>query len=47
LSGLADTTDDALTAFTRKRADQLLELLKAGEPEDIEALVRKYQGYPP
>lgn len=46
LSGLADTTDDALTAFTRKRTDALIERLAAGETEKVTALVRRFQGYP-
>jgi hypothetical protein len=46
-SGETDATADAMTAFTRKRANKLAELLKNGTTEEIETLVRKFQGYPP
>jgi hypothetical protein len=46
-SSETDATDDALTAFTRKRADKLINLLNTGTAAEIEALVRKFQGYPP
>ncbi len=46
-AGLKDSRADALNAFTRKRAFELLELLKAGTDDEIETLVRKFQGYPP
>ncbi len=46
-SGEADATDDALTAFTRKRAGKLIDLLNTGTSDEIETLVRKFQGYPP
>jgi len=46
-SGEADTTADAMTAFTRKRTDKLIELLKTGSADEIETLVRKFQGFPP
>lgn len=46
-SGETDSTANAMTAFTRKRADKLAELLKVGTPDEIETLVRTFQGYPP
>jgi hypothetical protein len=45
-TGCKDLRTDALLAFTRKRTDKLMETLKAGNSDDIEALVRRYQGYP-
>lgn len=45
-AGSKDTRTDALLAFTHKRADKLNETLKTGSLDDIEALVRRYQGYP-
>jgi hypothetical protein len=42
-----DPRADSLTRFTRKRTDELKKLLDSGSPADIEALVRKFQGYPP
>ena len=39
--------NDALVRFTRKRAAELENTLKSGKPRDVEALVRKLQGYPP
>lgn len=45
-TGYKDSRTDALIAFTRKRTDRLLETLKTGSVADIEALVRRYQGYP-
>jgi hypothetical protein len=44
--GYKDARADALTKFTRARADKLAEALKTGTTEEIEALVRRYQGYP-
>ncbi len=46
-AGYKDPRADALTKFTRKRADALNGLLKTGKSDEIEALVRRYQGYPP
>jgi tetratricopeptide (TPR) repeat protein len=46
-AGLKDTKADVLNAFTRKRAFELMELLKTGRTEQIDALVRRFQGYPP
>jgi hypothetical protein len=46
-AGYKDPRADALTKFTRKRADTLNSLLKVGKSDEIEALVRHYQGYPP
>jgi tetratricopeptide (TPR) repeat protein len=46
-AGYKDRRADALTKFTRKRADTLMSLLKGGKSDEIEALVRKFQGYPP
>jgi tetratricopeptide (TPR) repeat protein len=37
---------DALTAFTRKRADHLLDVLRTGDNDAIAKLVHRYQGYP-
>lgn len=45
--GIKDPRADALTQFTRKRAQELEALLKSGKPEEIETLVRRFQGYPP
>lgn len=38
---------DALTRSTRDRAVKLMDALQRGTPEEIEMLVRKFQGYPP
>lgn len=38
---------DELTKATRKRAAELRIVLKTGTTDEIEALVRKFQGYPP
>jgi hypothetical protein len=46
-AGYKDPRADALTRFTRKRADELKNLLDSGSAADIEPLVRKLQGYPP
>lgn len=46
-AGYKDPRNDALTKFTRKRAEVLSSLLKIGKADEIEALVRHYQGYPP
>lgn len=45
-TGCKDTRTDALLAFTRKRAERLIETLKTGNFDEIAALVRHYQGYP-
>jgi tetratricopeptide (TPR) repeat protein len=45
-AGAEDQRTDALTTFTRKRAEKLIERLKEGSPEAIATLVRRYQGYP-
>ena len=45
--GSKDSRTDAVTKFTRKRAGELKKILKDGNDRDIEALVRKFQGYPP
>jgi tetratricopeptide (TPR) repeat protein len=45
--GAKDPRADALTLFTRTRAENLRALLKSGSDGEISALVRKYQGYPP
>jgi hypothetical protein len=45
-TGCKDPRTDALLAFTRERTDKLMKTLKAGSSDDIEALVRRYQGYP-
>ncbi len=45
-AGLKDPRADTMTAFTRKRAFTLIEKLKGGSQDDIETLVRHYQGYP-
>jgi hypothetical protein len=42
-----DQRQDALTKFSRKRAIELNQVLRSGTPQEIEALVRKFQGYPP
>ena len=44
--GYKDPRRDALTRFTRKRATELNALLKSGSTQEIEALVRRFQGYP-
>jgi hypothetical protein len=44
--GYKDPRADALTTFTRKRTDALIERLAAGESEKVTALVRRFQGYP-
>jgi hypothetical protein len=46
-AGYKDARADALTKFTRKRADELKKLLNGGAADDIKALVRTFQGYPP
>src|SRR5262249_47726821 len=46
-AGFKDPQTDALLAFTRKRAGELLDALKTGKPEQTAALVRRFQGYPP
>jgi tetratricopeptide (TPR) repeat protein len=46
-AGYKDPRADALTRFTRKRTDELNKLLGTGKAREIEALVRKFQGYPP
>lgn len=45
-AGYKDPRADALTQFTRKRTDVLMEKLKSGSIEEIETLVRRFQGYP-
>lgn len=37
---------DALIAFTRKRADALLDALRSGDPDHIARLVHRFQGFP-
>jgi len=44
--GLRDKRSDALLTFTRKRAEKLVDTLKTESPNEIDALVRRYQGYP-
>lgn len=44
--GFKDPNPDALTSFTRKRAETLHATLKTGAVPEIERLVRRYQGYP-
>ena len=46
-AGYKDSRADVLTRFTRKRADELRQLLNSGTPADIKSLVRKFQGYAP
>jgi len=46
-AGYKDARTDALTKFTRKRADMLEKQLDGDAAADIKALVRKFQGYPP
>lgn len=46
-AGDKDSRNDALVRFTRKRTAELENTLKAGKPRDVEALVRKLQGYAP
>jgi hypothetical protein len=45
-AGYKDPGADALTAFTRKRTDHLLDTLRTGSADDIAKLVRRDQGYP-
>jgi hypothetical protein len=45
--GDSDTRGDALTRLMRVRAQKLRALLKSGSDDDVAALVRRYQGYPP
>lgn len=45
-AGYKDPRTDALTQFTRKRTDVLMEKLKSGSIDEIETLVRRFQGYP-
>ena len=45
--GLKDTNPDALTQFSRKRAEELAMALKTATTKEVETLVRKFQGYPP
>jgi hypothetical protein len=35
-----------LLTFTRKRAEKLVNTLKAGKLDEIDGLVRRYRGYP-
>lgn len=46
-AGYKDPRGDALTMFTRKRAEELTAALKTGTTKEVETLVRKFQGYPP
>lgn len=46
-AGYKDTRTDALLDFTRRRTDKLIESLRTGSVDDIEILVRRYQGHPP
>jgi hypothetical protein len=41
-----DANTDALIAFTRKRANHLLDVLRTGDTDAIAKLVRRFQGYP-
>ncbi len=43
-AGYKDPRADALTQFTRRRTDALMEKLTSGD--EIETLVRRFQGYP-
>jgi hypothetical protein len=45
-TGCKDKRTDALLAFTRKRAERLMETLKTGSLDEIGGLVHHYQGYP-
>ena len=45
-AGYKDPRGDALSMFTRKRADELTTALKTGTTKEVETLVRKFQGYP-
>lgn len=45
-AGYKDPRADALTQFMRKRADVLVEKLRSGSTEDVESLVRRFEGYP-
>jgi hypothetical protein len=45
-AGAKDTRSEAMMAFVRARADALLAKLKAGTPDEIALLVRRYQGFP-
>jgi hypothetical protein len=45
-TGCKDKRTDALLAFTRKRAERLIETLKTRNLDEIAALVHHYQGYP-
>lgn len=47
VAGGKDPRADALNRFTRKRARELAALLNTGSNKEIQALVRKFQGYPP
>jgi len=44
--GLSDPRADAMTRLMRPRARELQKLLAAGGDEEIERLVRRFQGYP-
>ena len=46
-AGYQDPRADALTRFTRTHTEALRELLKSGTGDEIAALVRRYQNYPP
>lgn len=45
-AGYKDPRADALTTFTRRRADALIERIGAGDIDKVTALVRRFQGYP-
>jgi tetratricopeptide (TPR) repeat protein len=44
--GVKDPRNDTLTQVMRARARKLADTLKSGTEDDVEALVRRYQGYP-
>lgn len=45
-AGFKDPNPDALTSFTRKRAQTLRDTLKAGSEAEVTRLVRRYEGFP-
>jgi tetratricopeptide (TPR) repeat protein len=44
-AGRKDTRADAMTAFTRKRNDTLIAVIRQGDDSKIEGVVRFFQGY--
>ena len=46
IEGIKDAREDALTRIMRMRAETLMQALKTMSEDDVEAMVRRFQGFP-